>query len=78
MYCNHKSMLDPAAIYVKINRIVSAIGKKSLWGFWPMNRICECYGALPMDRDNDRQAENCSAENVLFHKIICNVSGLTK
>lgn len=56
MYCNHKSMLDPAAIYVKINRIVSAIGKKSLWGFWPMNRICECFGALPMDRDNDRQA----------------------
>lgn len=56
MYCNHKSMLDPAAIYLEINRIVSAIGKKSLWGFWPMNHICKCYGALPMDRDNDRQA----------------------
>ena len=56
MYCNHKSMLDPAAIYLEINRVVSAIGKKSLWSFWPMNHICKCYGALPMDRDNDRQA----------------------
>lgn len=56
MYCNHKSMMDPAAIYIEINRIVSAIGKKSLWGFWPMNHICKCFGALPMDRDNDRQA----------------------
>ena len=56
MYSNHKSMLDPAAIYLKINRTVSAIGKKSLFTFWPMNHICKCYGALPMDRDNDRQA----------------------
>lgn len=56
IYSNHKSMLDPAYIYVELNRIVSAIGKKTLWGFWPMNHICKCFGALPMDRDNDRQA----------------------
>ncbi len=56
IYSNHKSMLDPAAIYMELNTIISAIGKKSLFGFWPMNRICACFGALPMDRDNNREA----------------------
>ena len=56
IYSNHKSMLDPAAIYVELNMIISAIGKKSLFGFWPMNRITKCFGALPMDRENNREA----------------------
>ena len=56
IYSNHKSMLDPAAIYMELNSVISAIGKKNLFGFWPMNRITACFGALPMDRDNNREA----------------------
>lgn len=56
IYSNHKSMLDPAAIYMELNTIISAIGKKNLFGFWPMNRITACFGALPMDRENNREA----------------------
>lgn len=56
IYSNHKSMLDPAAIYMELNTVISAIGKKNLFGFWPMNRITACFGALPMDRENNREA----------------------
>lgn len=56
IYSNHKSMLDPAAIYMEINRIVSAVGKSTLWKNKYMKMICDCFGALPMDRENDREA----------------------
>lgn len=56
IYSNHKSMLDPAAIYIEINRTVSAVGKSTLWENKFMAMICRCFGALPMNRENDREA----------------------
>ena len=54
IYSNHKSMLDPAAIYMELNTIISAIGKKSLFGFWPYSscklssiRHTSLFGPLP-------------------------------
>lgn len=56
IYSNHKSMLDPAAIYVEISRVVSAVGKSTLWENKFMKMICDCFGAIPMNRENDREA----------------------
>ena len=56
VYANHKSNMDPIFIYLGMNRKVTVIGKSTLVkNFW-MNKIFETFGALPLDRDNDREA----------------------
>ena len=55
-YANHKSNFDPIAIYYSLNKVCSAIGKKSLFEL-PILRQCQdVFGCIPLDRDNDREA----------------------
>lgn len=56
IYSNHKSMIDPMAIYYALNQRISAIGKKTLFNNWFMKMLQKTYGAVSIDRDNDRQA----------------------
>lgn len=56
IYANHKSNMDPVLIYYGLNRIISAIGKKSLFEHWFMKMLQKTYGAVAIDRDNDRAA----------------------
>ena len=55
-YANHKSDIDPVALYYQLHRICTAIGKKSLFSL-PVIKQCQpVFGAVPLDRDNDREA----------------------
>ena len=56
IYANHKSNMDPVLIYSGLNRRISAIGKKSLFEHWFMKMLQKTYGAIAIDRDNDRAA----------------------
>lgn len=56
IYANHKSNLDPMLIYYGLNRRISAIGKKTLFNHWFMKLLAKTFNAVPMDRDNDREA----------------------
>lgn len=53
---NHKSQMDPIIIYKTLHIICSAIGKQSLFSFWPMTKLSKIYKAIPLDRNNDRNA----------------------
>ena len=57
VYSNHKSNMDPIFIYhaLKINSI-TAIGKDTLFKNFIMRLIFKTFGALPINRDNDREA----------------------
>lgn len=56
VYANHKSKMDPLLIYYSMNRVCSAIGKKSLFVNPLMKLVSKTYGAIPLDRENDREA----------------------
>lgn len=56
VYANHKSNMDPVMIYYALHRICSAIGKKSLFVHPIMKLITKTYDAVPIDRENDREA----------------------
>lgn len=56
VYANHKSNMDPVMIYFALHRICSAIGKKSLFVHPIMKLITKTYDAVPIDRENDREA----------------------
>lgn len=56
VYANHKSNMDPVMIYYAMHRICSAIGKKSLFVHPIMKLITKTYDAVPIDRENDREA----------------------
>lgn len=56
IYANHKSNMDPLILYLALNTKLSIIGKKSLFKNPIMNNIAKTYAAIPMDRENDREA----------------------
>lgn len=56
VYSNHKSQMDPVMIYHAMHVICSAVGKKSLFVNPIMALVAKCYAAVPLDRDNDREA----------------------
>ncbi len=56
VYANHKSNMDPVMIYYAMHRMCSAVGKKSLFTHPIMQLVGKTYDAVPIDRDNDREA----------------------
>lgn len=63
-YANHKSDIDPVALYVALKRVCSAIGKKSLFKI-PVIKQCQAvFGAVSLDRDNDRAAAKSMIEAI--------------
>ncbi|MBQ9520544.1 MAG: 1-acyl-sn-glycerol-3-phosphate acyltransferase [Acholeplasmatales bacterium] len=56
IYANHKSNMDPMLIYVDLHQKITAVGKKTLFTNHFMMLIAKTYGAVVMDRDNDREA----------------------
>ncbi len=64
VYANHKSNMDPVLIYLSLNRLVTAIGKKSLFKNYFMRLVAEVYGAIPIDRDNDREAARTMVSSI--------------
>lgn len=56
VYANHKSNMDPLLIYYPMKRVCSAVGKKSLFKHPVMQLIANTYGAVSIDRENDREA----------------------
>lgn len=60
MYANHKSNMDPIFIYLAHRKsktgYCTAIGKKSLFKNAIMKKVGQTFDAIPLDRDNDREA----------------------
>ena len=57
VYSNHKSNMDPMFIYYAIHhRKITAVGKKTLFTNHFMNMLGKTFGAISIDRDNDREA----------------------
>lgn len=56
VYANHKSNMDPVLIYYAMHRMCSAVGKISLVQHWLMKWIFMTFDAVPIDRENDREA----------------------
>lgn len=55
-YANHKSDVDPVVLYSVLHTICSAVGKKSLFQV-PVVKQCQpVFGAISLDRENDREA----------------------
>lgn len=63
-YSNHKSDIDPVALYVGLHRICSAIGKKSLFSIPIIKQCQQAFGAISLDRDNDRAAAKSMIEAI--------------
>ncbi len=64
VYANHKSNMDPVMIYYAMHKICSAIGKKTLFVHPIMKLVCKTYDAVPMDRENDREAAKALATGI--------------
>lgn len=63
-YSNHKSDIDPVALYCALHRVCSAVGKKSLFRI-PIIKQCQAvFGAISIDRDNDRAAAKSIIEAI--------------
>ncbi|MDE6240942.1 MAG: 1-acyl-sn-glycerol-3-phosphate acyltransferase [Anaeroplasmataceae bacterium] len=63
-YSNHKSDIDPVALYVALHRTCSAVGKKSLFKI-PIIKQCQAvFGAISIDRENDRAAAKSIIEAI--------------
>lgn len=56
MYGNHKSNLDVIIDYYAAHRVCSAVGKSTLFGVGIMKSLAKCFGAVSLDRNNDREA----------------------
>lgn len=57
VYSNHKSNMDPIFIYYALHTdSVTAIGKSTLFKNHFMKLIGNTFGAIPLNRENDREA----------------------
>ena len=60
MYANHKSNMDPLFIYLAHRKsktgYCTAIGKKTLFKNPIMKKVGQTFDAIPLDRENDREA----------------------
>ncbi|MDE7263150.1 MAG: 1-acyl-sn-glycerol-3-phosphate acyltransferase [Anaeroplasmataceae bacterium] len=63
-YANHKSDIDPVALYCALHRTCSAIGKKSLFKIPVIKQCQKVFGAIALDRDNDRAAAKAMIEAI--------------
>ena len=55
-YGNHKSNIDPILTYYAMKKVCSAVGKSTLFTNKLMIMIKDCFGAISLDRNNDREA----------------------
>jgi 1-acyl-sn-glycerol-3-phosphate acyltransferase len=55
-YGNHKSNIDPILTYYAMGKVCSAVGKSTLFTNKFMNMLKNCFGAISLDRNNDREA----------------------
>lgn len=55
-YGNHKSNIDPILTYYAMGKVCSAVGKSTLFKHKVMIWLKDCFGAISMDRNNDREA----------------------
>lgn len=63
-YANHKSNMDIFLAWYGMNRVCSAIGKKSLFKY-PIIKQCQySFGCISLDRDNDRAAAKSMIEAI--------------
>ena len=63
-YANHKSNMDVFLVHYGLNRVCSAIGKKSLFKY-PIIKQCQnSFGCISLDRDNDRAAAKSMIEAI--------------
>ena len=63
-YSNHKSDLDPVALYYALHRICSAVGKKDLFKYPVVKQCKPVFGAISIDRENDRAAAKSIIEAI--------------
>ena len=57
VYSNHKSNMDPMFIYYALHtKSITAIGKSTLFKNHFMKLIGNTFGAIPLNRENDREA----------------------
>ncbi len=56
VYANHKSNMDPLILYLALKTRLTAVGKSTLFKHPVMNNIKDTFGAISIDRDNDREA----------------------
>ena len=64
VYANHKSNMDPVILYLSLHRLCTAIGKKTLFQNYFMKLVASVYGAIPLDRDNDREAAKTIVKSI--------------
>lgn len=55
-YANHKSDIDPVALYYGLHRVCSAVGKKDLFKYPVIKQCKPVFGVIAIDRENDRAA----------------------
>jgi 1-acyl-sn-glycerol-3-phosphate acyltransferase len=55
-YGNHKSNIDPVLTYYAMGKVCSAVGKSTLFTNKFMIWLKDCFGAISLDRNNDREA----------------------
>lgn len=63
-YSNHKSDLDPVALYYALHRICSAVGKKDLFQYPVIKQCKPAFGVVSIDRENDRAAAKSIIEGI--------------
>lgn len=63
-YSNHKSDLDPVALYYALHRICSAVGKKDLFKYPVIKQCKPTFGVISIDRENDRAAARSIIEGI--------------
>ena len=68
IYGNHKSNMDPLIIYYAMHVKCTAIGKKSLFVHPIMKLITKTFGAIPIDRENDREAAKSIVQGIKLVK----------
>ena len=56
IYGNHKSMLDPVIMYLNMHIKLTAIGKSEIFENGLVNEIAKTFAAIPLDRNNTREA----------------------
>lgn len=56
VYANHKSNMDPLILYLALNKRLTAVGKSTLFQHPVMKNVQNTFGAISIDRDNDREA----------------------
>ena len=63
-YGNHKSNLDTVLTYYALGKVCSAVGKSTLFKHKVMIMIKDCFGAISLDRNNDREAAKAMVQAI--------------